>query len=213
MPRRLHQGTGGVVFHVMNRATRGQVLFDTPADYVSWEDLLAESQERYGMRILGFCPMPNHWHQLLWPRTDADLRRYVSRVTFLHARQIHRRRGTFGRGAVYQGRYRAVPVETDSYFYRVMSYVERNPVRGGLVDRPEDWPWSSASLHRRASRVVLADWPLPRPADWAAFVNAEPPQRDVDFIRARTASRLPIALDRRSLADLAVYERTALLVR
>jgi putative transposase len=204
VPRRLLQGTGGVVFHVMNRATRGQVLFDTPADYVSWEDLLAESQERYRMRILGFCPMPNHWHQLLWPYSDADLRLYVSRVTFLHARQIHRRRGTVGRGAIYQGRYRAVPVETDSYFYRVMSYIERNPVRGGLVDRPEDWPWSSASVHRRTSRVVLTDWPVPRPADWAAVINAEQPQRDVDFIRARTASRLPIALDRRGLADLAV---------
>jgi putative transposase len=197
----------------MNRATRGQVLFDAPADYVMWEDLLAESQERYGMRILAFCPMPNHWHQLLWPAEDADLRRFVSRVSFLHARQIHRRRGTFGRGAIYQGRYRAVPVETDSYFYRVASYIERNPVRGGLVDRAEDWPWSSASLHRRASRVVQSDWPVPRPADWTAFVNAEQPQRDVDFIRARTASRLPIALDRRSLADLAVGETAADLSR
>jgi putative transposase len=211
VPRRLHQGTGGVVFHVMNRATRGQVLFDAPADYQMWEDLLVESQERYGMRILGFCPMPNHWHQLLWPRNDSDLRLYVSRVTFLHARQIHRRRGTLGRGAIYQGRYRAVPVETDSYFYRVMSYIERNPVRAGLVDRAEDWPWSSASVQRRASRVALSDWPLPRPDDWSAFVNADQPQRDVDFIRARTASRLPIALDHRSLARLAVREPRAAL--
>lgn len=196
----------------MNRATRGQVLFDTPADYGAWEDIVAESQERYGMRILGLCPMPNHWHQVLWPRTDSDLRLYVARLTFLHARQIHRRRGTMGRGAIYQGRYRAVPVETDSYFFRVMCYVERNPVRAGLVDRADEWPWSSAAAHRRDSRVVLSDWPLPRPADWAAFVDAEQPRRDVDFIRARTASRLPIGLDGRSLADLAVYERTTAVI-
>jgi putative transposase len=194
-----------VVFHVMNRATRGQVLFDTPADYGSWLDIVGESQERFDMRILALCPMPNHWHLVLWPRADADLRRFVARLTFLHARHIHRRRGTFGRGAIYQGRYRAVPVETESYFFRVLCYVERNPVRAGLVDRADDWPWSSAApRRRRAGGVVLSDWPLPRPADWRAFVNTDQPQRDVDFIRARTASRLPIGLAHRSLADLAV---------
>jgi len=212
VPRRLLTGTGGVVFHVMNRATRGQVLFDTPADYGSWLDIVAESQERFDMRVLALCPMPNHWHQVLWPRTDADLRRYVARVTFLHARQIHRRRGTFGRGAIFQGRYRAVPVETDSYFYRVVCYVEQNPVRAGLVDRADEWPWSSAAAQRPAGRVVLSDWPLPRPADWAALVNAEQPQRDVEFIRARTASRSPIGLVHRSLGELAVTRRSVALL-
>ena len=93
-----------------------------------------------------------------------------------------------------------------------MRDIERNAVRGGLDDRAEDWPWSIASMYRRAGRVVLSDRPVPRPVDWAAVADAEQPAGDVAFIRAR-ASRRPIALDQPRPADLAVRERTARLMR
>jgi putative transposase len=63
--------TGGVVYHVLNRANARMPLFATPADYDAFERVLVEAHERMAMRTLAYCMMPNHWHLVVWPREDA----------------------------------------------------------------------------------------------------------------------------------------------
>ncbi len=65
-----------------------------------------------------------------------------------------------------QGRYKSFPVQTEDYFYQVVRYVERNALRANLVERAEQWPWSSLCPGRHESNSeILAAWPLPRPAN------------------------------------------------
>ena len=85
------------------------------------------------MRLLAWCLMPNHWHLVLWPRADGDLGRFVRRLTQRHTQAWHRRHGTRGQGHLYQGRYKAFLVQDDAHLLTVCRYVERNPLRAGLV--------------------------------------------------------------------------------
>jgi putative transposase len=73
MPRRPRIATAGVVFHVLNRHVGRLPLFAKPADYIAFEKILKEAHDRTGVRLLAYCLMPNHWHLLLWSKTDGEL--------------------------------------------------------------------------------------------------------------------------------------------
>ena len=196
-----------MVFHVMNRATVGQILFAGPADYDAFVALCVRAQRRARIRILTYCLMPNHWHFAVWVEHDTQLAAFLGWLSFMHATQLRHRTGTRGKGAVYQDRYLAVPVETETYFYRLMRYVERNAARAGLVGRPEHWSWCSAASFGSGEGIALAIWPLDRPNDWLGFINNEDTPADLAVIRARTQSGEPITRDRLEIADLAVTMR------
>ena len=199
----------GVVFHAMNRATVGQVLFASPADYDAFIALCVRAQRRTPIRLLAFCLMPNHWHFALWVEDDRQMSAFLGWLSFMHAVRVRKWTGTRGKGAVYQDRYLAVPVETHTYFYRLMRYIERNPVRAGLIERPEDWRWCSAAPGDRRPGLTLADWPLDRPHDWLGYINDGDTAHDLAIIRARTHAGEPITRERLAVADLAVRGRRA----
>ena len=171
MPRRLTRGTGGLVFHVMNRGVRRSQLFFNPADYEAFLTILCAAAERVAMRVLAFVLMPNHWHLVLWPREDGDLTEYVGWISLTHACRWQRAHGTRGLGPVYQGRFKAIPIQTGHHVVTVIGYVERNPVKPGLVSRAQDWPYSSASEIMIPDRPRLDPWPIARPANWLDLVN------------------------------------------
>ena len=120
------------------------------------------------MRLLAYCVMPNHWHLLVWPRQDGDLSRFMNWLTLTHTQRWHQHRHTVGEGHVYQGRFKSFPVETNEHFLTVCRYVERNPVRAGLVERAAQWRWSRAGS---LGRVSLDTWPMDRPAEWRRWVE------------------------------------------
>ena|SRR6266498_303532 len=73
MPRRPRLSTGGIAYHVLNRRVGRLELFDKPSDYLAFEKILTEVHQRTGVRIAAYCLMANHWHLLLWLRTDGEL--------------------------------------------------------------------------------------------------------------------------------------------
>ena len=115
------------------------------------------------MRVLAYALMPNHWHLVLWPAEDRDLARYVGWLSLTHACRWQRVHGARGLGHVYQGRYKAIPVEPGEHLLTVFRYVERNPVGARLVARAEDWPYSSASDIGIPDRPTVHRWPVTRP--------------------------------------------------
>lgn len=170
----------------MNRGARRMVLFETPGDYSAFEGILEEAFKEVPMRILEYTAMPNHWHFVLWPYEDGDLPRFMHRFTNKHAHRWATFHGVMGEGHVYGQRYRDVPVEADHHFYTVCRYVGRNPVRAGLVARPEQWRWSSLWRRQQADPdavAFLADWPLPRPDDWLELVNVPLHPKDLEALR------------------------------
>ncbi len=192
MPRRIRHGSGGVVFHALNRGARRARLFEGDDDYSAYLCVLSEAQARVPMRLLSFCVMPNHWHLVLWPDTDDDLSHFMQWLTRTHAQRWQLNRKSVGTGAVYQGRFRAIPVQSDEHLLTVCRYVERNPLRAGLVDRAEHWRWSSAWRGSGAGvRPVISAWPVPRPTDWLERVNGSEADDRLPMLRATIVRQVP----------------------
>lgn len=186
MPRTARVAPGGMVFHVLNRGVGRMRLFLGDADFAAFERILAKTLETRPMRILAYCLMSNHWHLLLWPERTGDLGAFMQKLTITHARNWQEHRHRVGYGHLYQGRYKSFPVEGDEHFYQVARYVERNALRAGLVERAEDWLWSS--LRRRLygtpeEQALLSDWPLKLPKDWTRIVNR--PQSEAELTALR----------------------------
>lgn len=193
MPTRPPSDHSGPTYHVVNRAVFGQLLYENFGEYLAYSRLMADVLDPSPIELFAFSLMPNHVHLLLRTPTEAAMSAFMQRLTMTHALRLRGWRGTRGRGAVYQGRFKASLVANDSYFYRAVRYIERNPVRAGLVERVEDWMWSSASPIVMLQGIRLAPWPLPRPRDWQAYVNGVEPQGDLDFMRLRVQRRERIA--------------------
>ena len=188
MPRRPRQGCGQLIFHVMNRAVQNLVLFECQSDYGGFIQIFLDTMARIPMRVLAYALMPNHWHLVLWPLHDGDLPAFMKWLTATHAQALRRANGSSGRGAVYQGRYKAIAVQSDRHLVQLCRYVERNPLRGKLVAHAEDWQWTSAAPEAsRQGHPELARWPIPRPDNWLDLLNTPEP---VDTLkRIRTAIR------------------------
>lgn len=195
MPRRSIRRTAGLAFHVINRGVRRSTLFKSPADFDAFITILREAGERTPMRVLAIALMGTHWHMVLWPREDGDLTKYVGWASLTHACRWQRVHDTRGTGPVYQGRFKAIPIETDEHLLTVCRYVERNPVRAGLVSRAEDWPWSSASELPGPFALPLHPWPITRPPHWLDIVNTEEPQAALDRLRGCITRSAPFGRD------------------
>jgi putative transposase len=174
--------------HVMNRASRRAVIFAVDEDYRMFEDLLILATRRFTMRLLDFAIMPNHWHMILLPDEDLQLSMFMHWLTMTHTQRWHAARGTTGTGPVYQGRYKAIPVQSDDHFLTVARYVERNPVRASLVRSVEDWRWSSVWHRCNNCDLFLSEWPVPVPANWLDIVNE--PMNDAQLNAVRNAVAL-----------------------
>jgi putative transposase len=175
MPRTARASAGNVCYHVLNRGNGRQTLFHHAEDYAAFLGLMADAEDRDkcpDMRLLGYCLMPNHVHFVLWPPNDGDLGRWMQWLMTAHVRRHHKFYNTDGR--IWQGRFKAFPIEADEHLLAVLRYVERNPVRSKLlsVDDASLWPWSSCSLLLDGvRRPSLAPLPFPRPDNWLERVN------------------------------------------
>jgi putative transposase len=190
MPRQRRTAPGGYVYHALNRAVARLPLFEKDGDFHAFERVLLEALEKRPIRILAYCLMPNHWHFVLWPEKDDDLTEFLRWLTHTHTQRWHAHYHTAGTGHLYQGRFKAFPVQADDHLYTVPPYVERNPLRAGLVKRAEDWRWSSLAhrcgLEQDLIRPLLAAWPLPLPVDWAERVNQ--PERAAELAAVRRSA-------------------------
>ena len=197
MPRTARQAPGGMVFHVLNRGVGRRTLFHKDEDFAAFERTLESTLRVIPIRVLAYCLMPNHWHLLLWPAAEGQLRRFMQRLTTAHVRRWQSHYQEIGHGHLYQGRFKSFPVQEDGHFLTVARYVERNPLRAKLVAGAQDWRWGS--LWRRESRRgaagLLSDWPVQRPADWLRYVND--PQSDFELaeLRASVAKGCPFGSD------------------
>ena len=179
MPRRCIAGSAGVVFHVLNRGVRKARLFETDLDYRAFLAIVSAALERYSVEIFAYCVMPNHFHFVIAPRRDGQLSAFMQWMTVTHSKRWHQWRGTNGTGHVYQGRFKAFPIQHDLHFLQVCRYVERNALRAGLVRTAEAWPWSSA--YQRCFDcpwVPLTPWRIARPVEWLALLNSDDPHTE-----------------------------------
>jgi putative transposase len=182
-------------YHVLNRGNGRAKVFHKKGDFAAFVELMAEANERLPLRILGYVLLPNHFHLVLWPRGDGDLSRWMQWLLTAHVRRHHRQYG--GSGHLWQGRFKAFPIERDEHLLTVLRYVERNPLRAYLVDRAEAWPWSSLAWRPSGQRPqLLSDWPVACPRNWVAAVNAVQNAAELAALRRSVARGAPFGAER-----------------
>lgn len=162
----------GIPYHVTQRGNRRQQTFFEDGDYALYRDLLSAAARRAGCEVWAYCLMPNHVHLIVVPADEHGLRRTFSEAhrrytSFINAR--HR-----WTGHLWQGRFGAVAMD-EAHLVHAARYVALNPVRAGLADRAEQWPWSSARAHLDSRDDVLVNVRplLDRVGDFAGFLDGE----------------------------------------
>jgi putative transposase len=190
MPRTSRASRGGFVYHVLNRGNGQSDVFHKDDDFAAFVALMREAHEKVPMRLTGFCLMSSHFHLLLWPHKDGDLSRWMQWLMTSHVRRYHRHYK--GSGHVWQGRFKAFPVQCDDHYLTVLRYVERNPLRANLVERSQDWEWSSLKPSTRSGlEGLLSDGPIARSSQWTKHVNAAQTEAEEKALQRSIARSAP----------------------
>jgi putative transposase len=135
--------------------------------------------------------MDNHVHLIAVPQYPDSLARGLSTAHWKYSLIINLRNEW--KGHLWQARYLSYPLD-ESYLFAAIRYVELNPVRAGIVFKPEDYPWSSAHAHiRNTPDVILAESFLSsRIRDWADFLSTAPSETETRLLRRHAATGRPL---------------------
>lgn len=160
----------GVPHHITQRGNRREKVFFEDGDYALYLDLLADAAQRSGVAIWSYCLMPNHVHIVAVPSDDDGLRRTFRYVHRHYTGYINARMRTTGH--LWQGRFSSVAMD-EAHLVCALRYVAFNPVRARLVERADDWPWSSTRAHIAGEGDGYVDVApaLERVGDFTAFLG------------------------------------------
>ena len=181
---------GGYCYHVLNRGNGRAEVFHSPADYARFVALMSEAQERLAIDLFSVCLMPNHFHFVMRPATDDAVGDWMHWLLTTQVRRYHQQHRSSGR--LWQGRFKAFPIQEDAHLLTVLRYVERNALTANLVARAEQWPWGS--LHWREvgnGLLKMSDPPVTLPSDWLERVNTPFTQHELTHLRACTNRQRP----------------------
>ncbi len=175
MPRRNRCVLPDLPCHVTQRGVDRRETFANDQDRSVYLRLLRENSRDAAVRVLGWCLMPNHVHLIVVPQREDSLAILLRRLHGRYSQYFNARTGRTGH--LWQNRYFACMLD-DEHLWSALSYVDRNPVRAGMVRWAADYSWSSAAAHvtgRDAAGVVDMDWwrREGRSADWARVIDAE----------------------------------------
>jgi putative transposase len=147
--------------HVIQRGNNRTAIFFAPDDSAHYRAWLGAAAAEHGCAIHAYVLMTNHVHLLVSPRDERSLPRTLQSLGRRYVRHVndrHRRSGT-----LWEGRYRATVIDSETYFLACCRYIELNPVRAGMVAAPGEYPWSSYASHAEGTRDrVLTEHPLYR---------------------------------------------------
>ena len=145
MPRRARMYLPGMPYHVVQRGNNREACFIEPENYQFYLQLWQEIAKRYDVQVHAYVLMTNHIHFLATPETESSLSNTLKVVGSRYAQYInksYRRTGT-----LWEGRHRSSLVQSEQYLLTCMRYIELNPVRAGMVERPEEYKWSSYGIN------------------------------------------------------------------
>jgi len=149
MGRPLRIEYSGAIYHATSRGDRQEPIFRDADDKRLLLDIVDQAMGRLDAEMFAFCLMGNHYHFVLRTR-KPNLSRLMRHINGEYTRAFNKRHGLVGH--VFQGRYHAILVDSDAYLINACRYVELNPVRAGLVDSVDAWPWSSYRAHLGLAR-------------------------------------------------------------
>ena len=140
MARPLRIEYEGGVYHVTSRGNERRKIFFCKSDYEKFKSYLRQAQDKYDYLLHCYMLMTNHYHLLIETR-HGNLSKIMHYINGSYTNYVNRRRGRSGH--LFQGRYKAIVIDKDSYLLELSRYLHLNPVRANIVAKPEDYPYSS----------------------------------------------------------------------
>lgn len=180
MARPLRIELAGGLYHVTARGDRREDIYLDHGDRRAWLALLGQVCERFNWRCHAYCQMTNHYHLVL-ETPEGNLSQGMRQLNGVYTQTVNRVHQCIGH--VFQGRYKAILVERDSYLLELARYVVLNPVRAGMVEDAGQWTWSS--YRATAGEVAAPSW---LETDWLLSQFGRRRKRAIakykDFVRA-----------------------------
>jgi len=160
MARPLRIEFAGALYHITSRGDRQEDIFVTDTDRIAFLEILKQVVERFNWLVHAYCLMDNHYH-LLIETPEANLGRGMRQLNGVFTQSCNRNNSRVGH--VFQGRYKAILVQKESYLLELSRYIVLNPVRARMVKSVKAWPWSSyrdTAGYREPPEWLKTEWLL-----------------------------------------------------
>ena len=174
MSRKLPPFLAGHYYHLYNRGAHRQSIFRETDNYLFVLGNIKKYIHELSLTVIAYCLMPNHYH--LFVRQEADYPAgKLAQLVFNSYVKAYNKRYEHS-GTLFEGPYDAQIIDNESYLLHVCRYIHANPVKDGLVENPEEWPYSNYLewIGRRAGTLVDREFikdHFQTAVDYTAFVQ------------------------------------------
>lgn len=194
MPRTARIVAPDYPFHITQRGNNRQNVFEDGKDKKIYLDLINEYSKKYDLSHLAYCLMDNHVHFISIPHNKNSLSRVFSVVNMRYSQYFNKKMDKSGH--LWQGRFYSC-VLGDGHLLVALRYVERNPVRAGMVKEAWNWEWSTAGEHIGKEKGLLELTDLTKTVDinlrdWKKFLDTEEKEDELNKIRTHTKLGFPL---------------------
>jgi REP element-mobilizing transposase RayT len=173
MPSRKVEFVQGQYYHIYNRGVGRQPIFREADNYVFVLRRVKTYANSFGIAVVAYCLMPNHYHFLLRQDGEEPAGLLPQRVFNSYTKAFNKRYNRTG--TLFEGRFKAIHVDRDEYLLHLCRYIHANPVKHGVVSRLEDWPysncheWIGARAGTLVDRAFVQEY-FPEPQSYTQFV-------------------------------------------
>jgi putative transposase len=184
----------GIPHHIIQRGNRRMDTFFAEADYREYLYLMAEWCNRCEVQVWSYCLMTNHVHLIVVPKSEDGLRRAIGEAHRRYTRYINFQKDW--KGHLWQGRFSSFPMD-EQYLIATARYIELNPVKAGIVNKPEKYKWSSAQAHiQEEDDVLVKAGPLLKLIpNWHELLASELTEEEYEILRRHERSGRPLGSD------------------
>jgi len=141
--------------HIYSRALEHKRIFQEESEFELFKKLLQQTKDKYGYRIHHYCLMHTHFHLLVSIENVTEFSKAMKELKRLYANRLHEQQKRYG--PIWWGRFGSQLIEDERYLYACGLYIEMNPVKAGLVLRPEMWAYSSSRYYYLGISDALVD--------------------------------------------------------
>jgi REP element-mobilizing transposase RayT len=131
----------GMYYHIYNRGVSKSTLFREPTNFLYTIKKIQKYRLEHQVSVIAYCLLPNHYHLLLRQDGEKSAGNLPQSVFNSYSKAYNLKYSHSG--TLFEGRFRAKPVQTTSHLLHLCRYIHGNPVKDGLVTDPADWPWSN----------------------------------------------------------------------
>ena len=191
MPRIARAVAPGYPHHITQRGNYRQHVFEEEADYNLYLAWLKEYSDKYGLKIWAYCLMNNHIHLVCVPEESESLAKTFNTLHMRYSRHFNHKKGV--KGHLWQGRFFSCVLD-ERHLHAAVRYVENHPVRGKVVESPDQYRWSSAAAHMkvRSNDLLANDCHLTKEiTDWRNYLLEEEDKGLIDELRKNSMAGRP----------------------